>query len=59
MSVIVGAKTIEQLDDNLAATKVALSAEDVATLDKVSALKAEYPGWMLERQGAQRVPTQV
>ena len=59
MSVIVGAKTIEQLDDNLAATKVALSAEDVAALDKVSAPKPEYPGWMLERQGAQRVPTPV
>ena len=56
MSVIVGAKTIEQLDDNLAATKVTLSAEDVAALDKVGAPKAEYPGWMLERQGAQRLP---
>ena len=56
MSVIVGAKTIEQLDDNLAAAKVTLSADDVAALDKVSALKAEYPGWMLERQGAARLP---
>ena len=57
MSVIVGAKTIEQLDDNLAATKVTLTASDVAALDKVSAPKPEYPGWMLERQGAQRLPT--
>jgi aryl-alcohol dehydrogenase-like predicted oxidoreductase len=57
MSVIVGAKTVEQLDDNLAATKVVLSADDIAALDKVSALKPEYPGWMLERQGSQRLPT--
>lgn len=53
-SVIVGAKRLDQLDDNLAATKVALSADELATLDKVSQLPAEYPGWMLERQGAFR-----
>jgi aryl-alcohol dehydrogenase-like predicted oxidoreductase len=56
MSVIIGAKTVEQLDDNLAAAKLTLSAEDVATLDKVSALKPEYPGWMLARQSEGRVP---
>ena len=56
MSVIVGAKTIEQLDDNLAAAKLTLSAEEIATLDKVSALKPEYPGWMIARQSDQRAP---
>jgi aryl-alcohol dehydrogenase-like predicted oxidoreductase len=56
MSVIIGAKSIEQLDDNLAATKLELTAQDVATLDEVSALPKEYPGWMLERQAAGRVP---
>jgi len=55
MSVIVGATSIEQLDDNLAATEVSLSAEELAELDRVSALPAEYPGWMIERQGADRV----
>jgi aryl-alcohol dehydrogenase-like predicted oxidoreductase len=50
-SVIIGAKRAEQLDDNIAATAIALSGEDLAALDKVSALPAEYPGWMLERQG--------
>ena len=54
MSVIIGAKTIQQLDDNLAAADLALSAEEVATLDAVSALKPEYPGWMLARQSADR-----
>ena len=57
MSVIIGAKTIEQLDDNLAATNVVLSEEELARLDKVSALPREYPGWMIERQSATRLPT--
>jgi len=56
MSVIIGAKTTAQLDDNLAATKVALTADEVARLDSVSALPSEYPGWMLERQGGSRRP---
>ena len=56
MSVIVGAKTVEQLDDNLAAAELTLTAEEVAALDAASALKAEYPGWMLARQAEGRVP---
>lgn len=53
-SVIIGAKRPDQLDDNLAATSVRLTAEDLAAIDRVSALPAEYPGWMLERQGGAR-----
>ena len=56
MSVIIGAKTIAQLDDNLAAADLTLSDEEIATLDAVSALKPEYPGWMLARQAEGRVP---
>jgi aryl-alcohol dehydrogenase-like predicted oxidoreductase len=56
MSVIIGAKTIEQLDDNLAATGLTLTAEEVAKLDEASALKIEYPGWMLARTADGRVP---
>jgi len=56
MSVIIGAKSIEQLDDNLAATDVVLSADELARLDAVSALPREYPGWMIERQSAMRLP---
>ncbi len=55
-TIIVGAKTTEQLADNIAATGLTLSAEEVARLDQVSELPAEYPGWMLERQAAGRVP---
>ena len=53
-SVIIGAKRLDQLDDNLAATKVKFSAEELGVLDDVSRLPAEYPGWMLARQGEQR-----
>jgi aryl-alcohol dehydrogenase-like predicted oxidoreductase len=53
-SVIIGAKTEAQLTDNIAATKLALSTEDLATLDKVSQLPAEYPGWMMALQGGYR-----
>ena len=56
MSVIIGAKTVEQLDDNLAAAELTLTPEEIATLDKVSALTVEYPGWMLARQSENRVP---
>lgn len=53
-SVIVGAKRPEQLADNLAAVNVALGADELRRLDEASALPAEYPGWMLERQGEHR-----
>lgn len=51
-TVIIGAKSIQQLDDNLAASAVRLDAEEMARLDKVSALPPEYPGWMFEFQAA-------
>ena len=53
-SVIIGAKRPEQLEDNIAATRVALTADELTALDKVSALPLEYPGWMFERQGEYR-----
>jgi aryl-alcohol dehydrogenase-like predicted oxidoreductase len=49
-SVIIGAKNREQLADNLAATDVKLSPEQVKLLDEASALPPEYPGWMLAAQ---------
>ncbi|MFD1950920.1 aldo/keto reductase [Sphingomonas arantia] len=53
-SVIVGAKRVEQLSENIAAADVVLSVEELKTLDLVSALPPEYPGWMFERQGEYR-----
>ena len=54
-TVIIGAKSEEQLRDNLGATEVALAAEDLARLDEASALPKEYPGWMIERQSSDRL----
>lgn len=53
-SVIIGAKRVEQLEDNIAATKVSLAPAELETLDKASALPPEYPGWMFDRQGEDR-----
>ena len=57
-SMIIGARTAAQLDDNLEAGKLKLDAVQIAKLDELSALAPEYPGWMLERQGQQRMPQQ-
>ena len=48
-----------RLSHSIASARVRLSAEEVATLDAVSQLPAEYPGWMLEFQGAARVKPPV
>jgi aryl-alcohol dehydrogenase-like predicted oxidoreductase len=53
-SVIIGAKSDEQLEDNLAAVKLSLSPEELAKLDEVSALPPEYPGWMVSFQQRDR-----
>ncbi len=55
-TVIIGARREEQLRDNLEATNLVLSPEELAALDRVSALSPEYPGWMLSRQAAGREP---
>ncbi len=54
-SVIIGVKTIEQLQDNIGSANVVLDDEDLGALDAVSALPAEYPAWMIARQGQARV----
>ena len=53
-SVIVGAKSVAQLSDNLAASELVLTADEVATIDSASVLPAEYPGWMIELWGSAR-----
>jgi aryl-alcohol dehydrogenase-like predicted oxidoreductase len=53
-SVIIGARTLEQLKDNIHATEVTLGPEELEALDQVSRLPKEYPGWMLDLQGQYR-----
>lgn len=53
-SVILGARSREQLDDNLAASEVQLSPDQLRRLDEVSALPVPYPQWMIAFQGQNR-----
>ena len=55
-SVIIGAKRVEQLEDNLGAVWLKLTDDELAKLDAVSKLPEEYPGWMVNRQGGSRAP---
>jgi aryl-alcohol dehydrogenase-like predicted oxidoreductase len=55
-SVIVGAKTTQQLADNIAASDVRLSETELKSLDEASKLPPEYPGWMFARQNLDRFP---
>lgn len=56
-TIIIGAKNEEQLRDNLDATTLLLAADELAALERVSALSIEYPGWMIARQAIGREPT--
>lgn len=53
-TVIIGAKSMEQLRDNVASTRVRLDVAELKLLDELSALPPEYPGWMLAFQGQAR-----
>lgn len=55
-SVIIGAKKPDQLTDNLGASELKLTESELTLLDTVSALPAEYPAWMIERQAEGRRP---
>src|SRR6202795_1614675 len=54
-SVIIGAKRLDQLQDNLAAVELTLTQDELRQLDEVSALPCEYPGWALPFQAADRL----
>jgi aryl-alcohol dehydrogenase-like predicted oxidoreductase len=54
-SVILGAKHLDQLKDNLAAVDVRFTEDELKQLDDISALPLEYPGWMVAFQGGNRL----
>ena len=56
-SVIVGARRMDQLEDNLASVDLALTDEEMARLDDVSRLPVSYPHWMTSL-GDDRLPGQ-
>jgi aryl-alcohol dehydrogenase-like predicted oxidoreductase len=54
-SVIVGARTEEQLSDNLAAANLDLTAEEQARLEKVSLPNLQYPYWHQLKTATERL----
>jgi aryl-alcohol dehydrogenase-like predicted oxidoreductase len=54
-SVIIGARKVAQLEDNLKSVDIALTADDMKALDETSKLALEYPAWM-EVLGSDRRP---
>jgi len=58
-TVIIGAKSMDQLRDNIASTRVQLTEAELKSLDEVSQLQPEYPGWMLAMQGQMRAKPPV
>jgi aryl-alcohol dehydrogenase-like predicted oxidoreductase len=48
-SVLLGATKLAQLEENLAAAELRLSAEDVALLDRATPLPLVYPYWLIEK----------
>lgn len=50
-TVIIGAKRVEQLRENIRAADISLDDDDMAALDAVSRLPFEYPGWLLNASG--------
>jgi aryl-alcohol dehydrogenase-like predicted oxidoreductase len=53
-TVIIGARSMDQLRENIAATRLQLTEEEIKALDGVSELPPEYPGWMIAFQGQSR-----
>jgi len=54
-SVIIGAKRVDQLQQNLSAAELQLTENEIQRLDEVSALPPEYPGWMVPFQNRDRL----
>ena len=54
-SVIIGANKMEQLNDNLKSTEVTFTDDEMEKIAEASKLPMEYPGWMLEFTGKDRI----
>lgn len=54
-STIIGAKNIDQLNDNLKSTEITLSPDELKRLDEISTTPKPYPGWMVDRQMGDRL----
>ena len=53
-SIIIGANKMSQLEDNLKAADLELTAAEIEVLSATTAPQAQYPQWMIERQNEGR-----
>jgi len=58
-TIIVGARKLEQLQDNIQATRLTLDTQELTSLNTVSALPTEYPNWMIAMQSQYRANTPI
>jgi aryl-alcohol dehydrogenase-like predicted oxidoreductase len=58
-SIVIGARNVAQLQDNLSATDVGLTPEQIARLDKASAVRPVYPYWHQRATFLERNPPPV
>jgi aryl-alcohol dehydrogenase-like predicted oxidoreductase len=54
-SLIIGATKMPQLEENLQATNVTFTSEEMQQLDAVSQLAPEYPGWLIQLSSQDRL----
>ena len=57
-SVIIGARRIEQLEDNLKSVDITLTPDELKALDEVSRQAPQYPAWMGVAASDDRMPGQ-
>ncbi len=55
-STIIGAKNMDQLTSNINSAELDLTDDELGELDEVSSTTDRYPFWMVDRQGANRIP---
>jgi aryl-alcohol dehydrogenase-like predicted oxidoreductase len=58
-STIIGARTLEQLKDNIASLDISFTGDETRKLLEISAVNAPYPNWMVSRQNRDRLPEQA
>jgi aryl-alcohol dehydrogenase-like predicted oxidoreductase len=54
-SVIIGIRRLDQLAANVAATEVAVPADELAEIDDLTKPAEDYPNWMIRFQGRNRI----
>ena len=52
--VLLGARSLDQFEENLGALDVNLTKEQLEKLDEITRPRVQYPGWMIQRQGTGR-----